>query len=724
MFKFKTFIALCMLLCTASFNLQAADAPATPATTTAPAAAAPATTPAAAPAAAQAAPAAPDKPEILVQGGLLGAISSSIDDVQDKLNLDDNLFDAWRLRADRAANELGTLVNKPTSRSQWGVAGDFVMLSMVWIGAFAVLTTLGSFIALRLNRRSLLVARQRSQALLGYVLPYTIPAVICLPLTLYVSHFMFTSVGRALALCFAYATSSGIVSTSVLLCVIVMFNYGHKRAAVRMIRRYAPRPLFVIGFLAALSDALTSPQIARQFGANVTTSVAVFSGLFASAVFCVLVIRIRRPIAHLIRNRSLQARLHRPALQETLKVFSNLWHWPILLMILVSAINLIGAGEDSQKALRSALFTTVLLISAVFLSTVFQHLFKASEEAGQGGHVYKERLLSLGHALMRIALAVAFIEILGRIWGFSLFEFAQSNSLGRVISDSLSSIGLIFLVTWLLWVVLDTAIQEALKPPINTRSGRQPSTRIKTILPLLRNAIKIILLVICTITTMANLGINVAPLLAGAGVVGLAIGFGSQQLVQDVITGLFIIIEDTISIGDWVVLDSGHSGTVESLTIRTLRLRDGKGFVHSVPFGQIKAVTNQSRQFAYAFFSVQFTYDTDIDSATSLIREAGDSITDDLLLKNNLQGPLEVFGVDRMDLNGVVLTAQFRTVSGGQYSVGRAFNERLKKLVDKSDDVRFAQTYPQTILSPHAGQLPPAKANVVNGDGSESAAPS
>ena len=223
-------------------------------------------------------------------------------------------------------------------------------------------------------------------------------------------------------------------------------------------------------------------------------------------------------------------------------------------------------------------------------------------------------------------------RIAGRIWGFSLFEFAQRNALGKVISDSLSSIGLIFLVTWLLWVVIDTAIQEALKPPANKRSSRQPSTRVKTILPLLRNAIKIILVVICTITTMANLGINVAPLLAGAGVVGLAIGFGSQQLVQDVITGLFIIIEDTISIGDWVVLDSGHAGTVESLTIRTLRLRDGKGFVHSVPFGQIKAVTNQSRQFAYAFFSFQFTYDSDVDSATSLIREAGQAISDDFLL--------------------------------------------------------------------------------------------
>jgi len=647
-------------------------------------------------------PEAPAKPELLVEGGLLGAISSSLDEVQDKLDLNQNLIDAWRLRADRAADEVGRLVNQTAQRSPWSVAGDFLLLSGVWIGAFTLLTLLGRLIVRRLGQRSFFERRERLLGVLSYVVPYTIPALICLPLTLYVSHFLSPSIGRALALCFAYATSSGIFSTSVLLCVIVMFNLGHKRRAVRIIREYCPKPLFLIGFLAALSDALTSPQIARQFGGNITSSIAVFTGLFAAVIFGVLVVRLRRPVAHLIRNRPLAQRLKHPALQQSLRVFSGLWYWPILLMVLVSAINLIGAGDDNQKALRCALFTTILLIGTVFLSTVLQHLFKSrSQVAIQRSSAYKERFLSLLHAVLRIVMAIAFIEILGRIWGVSLFEFAQRNSVGRAISDSLSSIGLILLVTWLFWVVLDTAIQEALKPPVNKRSSRQPSTRVKTILPLLRNAVKIILVVICAITTMANLGINVAPLLAGAGVVGLAIGFGSQQLVQDVITGLFIIIEDTLSIGDWVVLDSGHAGTVEGLTIRTLRLRDGKGFVHSVPFGQIKAVTNQSRQFAYAFFSVQFTYDTDVDKAVELIREAGQSIRDDVFLKYNLQGPLEVFGVDKMDLNGVVLTAQFRTVSGGQYAVSRAFNQRLKKLVDNCDEVHFAQTYPQQVLLPN-----------------------
>ncbi|PRA69451.1 mechanosensitive ion channel protein [Pseudomonas sp. MYb187] len=633
--------------------------------------------------------------EPVVQGGLLGAIADGLDDVSQELDVDNHLIDNWRLRADRAADEVDQLVTKPAGLSSLELWRDFAILTVTWLIAFVVLTQLGRFLALSSSRSRLLRKRPRPSQVVKYLLVYTLPALASLIITLYVSHFLAISAGRALGMSLAYATSSGTFSTSIILCLITLFDTGHKRTAVRIIYQVAPRPLFLIGFLAAWSDALTSPQIARQLGGNITSSIAAVTGLLATLAFAVLVLKLRRPVAHLIRNRALPDRLEHRAVQETLRIFSALWFLPILMMILVSAIHLIGAGEESQRALQKALLTSILLIGTVFLSTVLQRMFIHQEQdARQRLRPYKELLRNLAYALLRIAMAVAFIELLGRIWGFSVLDFALRNRLGRAISDSLSSIGLILLVTWLLWVVIDTAIQEALKPTVGRRASRQPSTRVRTILPMLRNAIKIILVVICTITTMANLGINVAPLLAGAGVVGLAIGFGSQQLVQDVITGLFILIEDTIAIGDWVVLDSGHAGTVESLTIRTLRLRDGKGFVHSVPFGQIKAVTNQSRQFAYAFFSVQFSYATNVDSALKLIREVGHSISEDPMLRHSLQGPLQVFGVDSMNLNGITLTAQFRTSSGGQYAVNRAFNERLKKRVDETDDVSFAQYYP------------------------------
>ena len=637
----------------------------------------------------------------LVQGGLLGAISTGLDTVQDQFSVDNNVIDAWRLRTDRAAVEVDKLISKHSNRSITSLLMDFALLTLAWVAAFAVLASLGRWLRKRAAKRSFFSTRPRLLGVLGYVLAWTLPALAALPLTLAVGHQLALSVTRALALSFAYATSSGIFSTTLILCVITLFDLGHKHRAVQILRRFAPVRLFTIGFFAALSDALDSPQIARQLGGNLASSIAVVTSLIAAVMFAVLVVHMRRPIAHLIRNRSLKQRREHRAVQETLRIFSGLWYWPILLMILVSLVHLIGTQQGSQQALQRALMTTVLLVGAVFTSTLLHHLLKPNEALlSEQVRPYRELLRSLMHALARIALAVAFIELLGRIWGVSILEFAASNSFGRAVSNSLSSIGLILLVTWLLWVVIDTAIQEALKPAVGKRSTRQPSTRVKTILPMLRNAVKIVLVVICTITTMANLGINVAPLLAGAGVVGLAIGFGSQQLVQDVITGLFILIEDTIAIGDWVVLDSGHAGTVESLTIRTLRLRDGKGFVHSVPFGQIKAVTNQSRQFAYAFFSVQVSYDTDIDTALEMIREVGRQIGEDLLLKNNLQGPLQVFGVDKMDLSGITLTAQFRTISGGQYGVSRSFNERLKKLVDQSDKVRFAQYYPGALALP------------------------
>ena len=144
MLNFKITLLLGTLLILGSSELEAATEPAPAAATS------------------EDASTAPEKPELLVQGGLLGAISSSIDDVQEKLDLNEHLVDAWRLRADRAADEVGRLVNPPSGRSTWSVAGDFLMLSGVWLGAFALLTIIAGVLAKRLNQQALLRTRQRS----------------------------------------------------------------------------------------------------------------------------------------------------------------------------------------------------------------------------------------------------------------------------------------------------------------------------------------------------------------------------------------------------------------------------------------------------------------------------------------------------------------------------------------------------------------------------------
>ena len=174
------------------------------------------------------------------------------------------------------------------------------------------------------------------------------------------------------------------------------------------------------------------------------------------------------------------------------------------------------------------------------------------------------------------------------------------------------------------------------------------------------------------------------PLLAGAGVIGLAIGFGAQSLVTDLITGLFIIIEDTISVGDWIDVDGGHAGTVEHLSIRTVRLRDGQGAIHAIPFSQIKIVKNLSRDFAYAVFEVRMAFSADVDQITQLIREVGADLMADFRYRREMLGPIEVWGLDRFDPNWMVVKGQIKTRPLQQWSVARAFNLRLKRKMDEA----------------------------------------
>lgn len=207
--------------------------------------------------------------------------------------------------------------------------------------------------------------------------------------------------------------------------------------------------------------------------------------------------------------------------------------------------------------------------------------------------------------------------------------------------------------------------------------------RARTMLPLIRNVVFVGLLSVAAIITAANLGLNVTPLLAGAGVIGLAVGFGAQSLVADLITGLFIIIEDTISVGDSIEVDGGHAGVVETLTIRTVRLRDGQGAIHAIPFSQIKVVKNLSRDFAYAVFEVRVPFSADVDQITQMIREVGAELMADFRYRREMLGPIEVWGLDRFDPNWMVVKGQIKTLPLKQWSVARAFNVRVKRKMDE-----------------------------------------
>jgi small-conductance mechanosensitive channel len=180
---------------------------------------------------------------------------------------------------------------------------------------------------------------------------------------------------------------------------------------------------------------------------------------------------------------------------------------------------------------------------------------------------------------------------------------------------------------------------------------------------------------------LAELGVNITPLLAGAGVVGLAVGFGAQKLVQDVITGWFILMEDTIAVGD-VAEVAGHAGLVERISIRTIRLRDLSGVVHTIPFSAVDSVKNFTKDFSYYLFEVGVAYREDTDEVVEVLREIDAEMREDPELGPDILEPLEVMGVDRFEDSAVIVRVRTKTKPLRQWAVGREFNRRMKKAFD------------------------------------------
>jgi len=192
-----------------------------------------------------------------------------------------------------------------------------------------------------------------------------------------------------------------------------------------------------------------------------------------------------------------------------------------------------------------------------------------------------------------------------------------------------------------------------------------------------------VLVILTSLIILSHIGVDITPLLAGAGVFGVAIGFGSQALVKDIITGLFILLEDQIAVGDVVDVGKDHAGVVEAITVRTIRLRDQAGTVHTVPFSEVTTVKNLARDFAYVVARITISYSEDIDHVVEILRHVSEELTADEELGPLILDPFDYQGVDTLDASSVVLLVRIRTVAAKQAVVGRAFNRLVKIAFDK-----------------------------------------
>jgi small conductance mechanosensitive channel len=307
--------------------------------------------------------------------------------------------------------------------------------------------------------------------------------------------------------------------------------------------------------------------------------------------------------------------------------------------------------------------------------------------------------------LRALVTAIAALMIL-QVWGAGALDWL-SSSVGQDLLATGATIAVILGLTFAFWEIVSATIERVLTRS-SQRDTAKRSQRLATLLPLLRNALRILLIVVVTLIVLSEIGVDIGPLLAGAGVIGLAIGFGAQTLVKDVITGVFILLEDSLAIGDWVDL-GGHGGEVESMTIRTITLRDLHGHIHVVPFSDVTSILNMARDYGYAVIDVDVAYREDTDAVIALLQEVAEDLKNDPDWGPKIIGEFEVFGVNNLGESSVQIRVRLKTKTLAHWGMRREFLRRAKQKFDQNG---VEIPYPHRTLyfgQDREGVAPPAR---------------
>jgi len=275
---------------------------------------------------------------------------------------------------------------------------------------------------------------------------------------------------------------------------------------------------------------------------------------------------------------------------------------------------------------------------------------------------------------------------------------ADANPLLRLGLRGLG-VATLVLLTHVIWITVRTAIDQRLSRigPPGAHHGPDPSSRLLTLLPLLRVSAAVLLLVMLVLSSLWALGIEITPLLAGAGVVGLALGFGAQALVRDVIAGVFFLAEDAFRVGEYIESGTTIKGTVERITLRTVALRHHNGPLHFVPYGSLGTVRNTSRDWVIEKFNLPLPIDVDSEKIRKLIKKVGEELLTDpevgALLIEPLKGKLY-----RIDPGVKIFRCKFRTAPGNQFDVRAQALKRIEHALKKLD-IGFADGKQTVVLS-------------------------
>jgi small-conductance mechanosensitive channel len=443
--------------------------------------------------------------------------------------------------------------------------------------------------------------------------------------------------------------------------------------------------------------------------ANLAVSFVIGNGvrfivvLIGALIMLVLVLRNRKRVAAAVREYAEQ--LSSEIAKRMMFLVARIWHFAAFFYIFMMFMVWLFRPFDAMAIIfRSTGLSILTIMGGVLLSLMMSRAItrgiRLPDRMRQSLPALQDRLNAFVPRILKIFRFVVFITtvlILLDIWHIvSFLDWLRSEDGIGIISRYGSAV-FVLLAAFAIWLAIMSWVDLRLRD----RTGYMVSARERTLFQLFRNAVTVVIMVMGVLLALSEVGINIGPLIAGAGVVGLAISFGAQTLVKDIITGAFIQIENAMNEGD-VVTVAGITGTVEHLTVRSVRLRDLEGTTHVVPFSSVDMVSNFMRGFSYHVALIGVAYDTDIKLARAALEEAFRRLAELPEFRPKIIGDLEIHGITNFGASSIDIRARIKTTPGDQWGVGRAFNAFVKEVFDEEGiEIPFPQvTY-------HAATPPP-----------------
>ena len=368
---------------------------------------------------------------------------------------------------------------------------------------------------------------------------------------------------------------------------------------------------------------------------------------------------------------------------------ADFWHIPAILYVVAGGLLAAAEGLEGFLFLVKGSAATIVIAWATGFGFAgvrrgFERGFRIRAELHErypGLQVRVSRYLPVARRAAQTVILLLGLCLILEAWSADIFTWLASET-GTAVIATLASIVAIGLIATIVLEVATSLIDRYLTQVDEQGELVERSQRARTLLPLARNALRVVVGVIAALMILSEIGLDIAPVLAGVGVAGLAIGFGAQTLVKDIITGLFMLLEDSVAVGD-VVTAGGHTGTVEVITIRTIRLRDLQGHVHTVPFSGVDTISNMTKEFSYYLIDMGVAYREDYDEVVEVMREVGAELQQDPEFGPNMLEPLEIMGLNSFGDSAVIVRARLKTKPLTQWSTGREYNRRLKAAFDQ-----------------------------------------